>query len=41
MKSLLTLALVMVLLASSASAFADRGDAPQAPTHPDEVIEAP
>ncbi len=41
MKPLLTLALVMVLLASSAPAFADRGDAPQAPAHPNEIIEAP
>jgi hypothetical protein len=39
MKSLPTLALVMVLLVSSSSAFADRGDAPQAPAHPDEVTE--
>lgn len=41
MTSLLTLALAMVLLASSSSAFADRGDAPQAPAHPVAVIETP
>jgi hypothetical protein len=41
MRPLLTLALVMVLLVSSATAFADRGDEPQAPAHPTEIIEAP
>lgn len=41
MRPLLTLAFVMVLLASFATAFADRGDTPQAPAHPNEIIEAP
>ncbi len=41
MRPLLTLALVVALLASFATAFADRGDAPQAPAHPNEIIEAP
>jgi hypothetical protein len=41
MRLLLTLAVMMVLLASSAIAFAGRADAPQAPAHPNEIIETP
>lgn len=42
MKSLVTLGLVVALLAlSTPVSWADRSDAPQAPAHPNGIIEAP
>jgi hypothetical protein len=35
----MTLVLVMLFLALSATAFANGGDAPQAPAHPEQIIE--